>query len=61
MPLADLIPNGDPEVTGYIVLMAFGFLVGIAGHMTKTNWLVGTGIGLIFVAVVLWPLLTQGG
>jgi hypothetical protein len=60
-PLADLVPSGDPAVGGYIGLMLFGFLVGIAGHIIKSNAMIATGIGLIFIAVLLLPLLLHGG
>lgn len=60
-PIADLIPHGDPTVGGYIALMAFGFLVGTIGHITKLVFLQIVGIGLIFLAVLILPLIMQGG
>lgn len=47
----------DPSPTPFIALMAVGFLVGIAGHVYRSRWLVGTGIAMIFVATLLLPLL----
>ena len=60
---ANWLPDPTPEFgaspTPYIVLMAFGFLVGVFGHIIKSKTLVGTGIGLIFLAVLLLPLITN--
>ena len=59
--LADLIPHGNPTVGGYIGLMIAGFVVGTIGHITKLNVLVAIGIGMVFIAVLLLPLLVNGG
>jgi hypothetical protein len=40
----------------FIVLMGIGFLVGIAGHVYKSNVVIATGIGMIFAATILLPL-----
>ncbi len=61
LQLGNLVPTGDPAVGGYIGLMLFGFLVGIAGHIVRSNTLVATGIALIFLAVLVLPLLLHGG
>jgi hypothetical protein len=42
-----------------IVLMGLGFLVGVAGHLTKTRSLIIIGIGLIFLATFVLPLVTN--
>ena len=42
-----------------IALMGLGFLVGVAGHLTKTRSLVILGIGMIFVATFVLPLVTN--
>ena len=57
----DVIPKGDPEVGPYIALMAFGFVVAVFGHIIKAKTLVGTGIALIFIAIVVLPLILHGG
>jgi hypothetical protein len=57
----EVLPTGDPALGGYIALMFIGFVVGIAGHIVKSNALIATGIGLIFLAVLVLPLLLQGG
>ena len=46
----------DPDPLPFIVLMGLGFLVGIAGHVYKSNTVIATGIGMIFVATILLPL-----
>ena len=40
----------------FIVLMALGFVVGVAGHLYRSRPVVATGIGMIFVATLLLPL-----
>ncbi len=59
MPIipADILPTGNANLTAYIVMMFVGFLVGIAGHIIKSNTLIATGIGLIFMAILVLPLL----
>jgi hypothetical protein len=57
----DVLPSGDPALGGYIALMVLGFLIGIAGHIVKSKTLVATGIGMIFLAVLVLPLILQGG
>jgi hypothetical protein len=42
-----------------IALMGLGFVVGVAGHLTKTRALVIIGIGMIFVATFVLPLVTN--
>jgi hypothetical protein len=42
-----------------IALVGLGFLVGVAGHLTKTRSLVILGIGMIFVATFVLPLVTN--
>ena len=53
MLLAGLLPD---SVGPYVALMAIGFVVGAFGHLTRSRWLVAFGIGLIFVAVLLFPV-----
>jgi hypothetical protein len=52
-PLAAFDPSPEP----FIALMALGFLVGVTGHVYKRNWLVATGIAMVFMATILLPLL----
>ena len=61
--LANWLPDPTPDFgaspTPYIVLMGFGFVVGVFGHLIKSRTLVATGIGLIFLGVLLLPLITN--
>jgi hypothetical protein len=57
----EVLPGGDPAVGGYIALMFIGFVVGIAGHIVRSKTLIATGIGLIFMAVIVLPLIFLGG
>ena len=40
----------------FIVLMGAGFVVGILGHVYRSNTVIATGIGMIFLATILLPL-----
>jgi hypothetical protein len=46
----------EPDLEPFLVLMAAGFVVGVAGHVYKSRTAVAAGIGMIFVATVLLPL-----
>ena len=67
--LANWIPDPSPEFGSspwpFIGLMLAGFVIGIAGHITKLKVLVALGIGLIFLGTLVLPLLVnlskQGG
>ena len=50
--LAAFTPSPYP----FIGLMALGFLVGAIGHVYKSNGLIATGIGMIFLSTLLLPL-----
>jgi uncharacterized membrane protein len=52
-PLAALLPRSPGP---YIALMLAGFVFGILGHLTKTRWLVASGVILIFLGAFLFPL-----
>ena len=45
-----------PDLLPFIALMGLGFVVGVAGHIWRSNTAVATGIGMIFVATLLLPL-----
>jgi hypothetical protein len=59
--LANWIPDPTPEFGSspwpFIILMLVGFVVGIAGHITKIKVLIALGIGLIFLGTLVLPLL----
>jgi hypothetical protein len=52
-PLAALLPRSP---TPYVVLMLVGFVIGILGHLTRTRWLIASGVILIFLGAFLFPL-----
>ncbi len=53
LPLATLLPHSAGP---YIALVAIGFAVAIAGHLSSSRWLVAAGIVLIFLGAFLFPL-----
>lgn len=53
LPLADLFPHSPGP---YIVLMLAGFAIGILGHLTRAKWLIASGVILIFLGALLFPL-----
>ena len=61
MPVADLVPKGDPNLSAFIVIMLVGFLVGTYGHVIKSRTLIIIGIVMIFSATVVLPLLIFRG
>jgi CHASE2 domain-containing sensor protein len=57
---ADLIPSGDPDVGVFVAIMLAGFLIGIAGHVVRSQVLIVVGIALVFLGTVALPLLVFG-
>jgi hypothetical protein len=53
LPLADLLPQTPGP---YIALMLAGFAFGILGHVFRVKWLVASGVILIFLGALLFPL-----
>ena len=53
MPVAAILPE---SVGPYVSLMIAGFFIGILGHLTRSRWLVATGIILVFLAAAGFPL-----
>ena len=45
----------------YISLMLAGFFIGTLGHLSRSKWLVTTGIVLVFMATLLFPLVLLAG
>ena len=52
-------PTFGASPTPFIVLMVAGFVIGVIGHITRTKGLVALGIGMIFLATFLLPLITN--
>jgi hypothetical protein len=47
-----------PQSTGpYVALMIVGFVVGVLGHLSRSRWLIGLGILIIFLAALAFPLI----
>jgi hypothetical protein len=61
LQLAAVVPEGDPDIAPFIILSVVGFVIACFGHLIKSNAVIATGIILVFLAVVLIPLVTQGG
>jgi hypothetical protein len=52
-PLATILPH---SIGPYIAVMLSGFAIGIAGHATRSKWLIVSGVVLIFLGAFLFPL-----
>jgi hypothetical protein len=59
--LYDANPEFGTSPTPFLVLMAAGFVIGVVGHVVRARALVAVGIGLIFLATFLLPLVTNVG
>ena len=53
----DPSPAFGADPTPFVVMMAAGFVVGVAGHVARARSLVALGVGLIFLATFFLPLL----
>lgn len=53
LPIATLLPHSAGP---YIALVAIGFAVAIAGHLSAVRWLIAAGIVLIFLGAFAFPL-----
>jgi hypothetical protein len=53
LPLAALLPHSNGP---YVAMVLIGFAIGIFGHLSSQRWLVATGIGLVFLGALLFPL-----
>ena len=52
----DPSPDFGSDPRPFVVMMLIGFVIGVAGHLTRSRALVALGIGLIFLATFLLPL-----
>jgi len=50
---AFLLGASDPSATPVAVLIAFGVIVGLAGHVARSRRTVIAGIAIVFVATAL--------
>ncbi len=53
LPLAALLPHSPGP---YIALILVGFAIGVLGHLTRARWLIASGVILIFLGALLFPL-----
>jgi len=69
---AAIIPNYVPDRSGggleiepapFLVMFGFGFVLAAGGHLYKSQFVVGLGIAIVFLALVLIPiaLFVSGG
>jgi hypothetical protein len=52
-------PSFGADPTPFVILMVMGFVVAVFGHIVRAKGLVALGIGMIFLATFLLPLLTN--
>jgi hypothetical protein len=52
----DPSPDFGTDPRPFVAMMLAGFVIGIAGHLTRSKPLVAFGIGLIFLGTFLLPL-----
>jgi hypothetical protein len=52
-------PTFGASPTPFIVLMIMGFVIAVIGHIVRAKGLVAIGIGMIFLATFLLPLITN--
>jgi hypothetical protein len=52
----DPSPDWGADPRPLVAMMLIGFVIGVAGHITRSKPLVALGIGLIFLATFLLPL-----
>ena len=53
----DPSPEFGANPVPFVVMMAAGFFIAVAGHIVRARSLVALGIGLIFLATFFLPLL----
>ena len=54
--LAEVLPR---SLGPYLALTFIGFVVGVAGHIVRSRWLVAIGVMLIFCGTLLFPALAN--
>lgn len=55
----DPSPSFGTDPRPFVAMMLVGFAIGVFGHLTRQRALVALGIGLIFLATFLLPLVTN--
>lgn len=52
-------PDFGSDPRPFVFMMAFGFVMAVAGHIVRARLLVGLGIAIVFLATFLLPLATN--
>jgi uncharacterized membrane protein YedE/YeeE len=55
----DPSPEFGANPTPFVLMMVAGFVIGVAGHVMRSRSIVALGIGLIFLATFVLPLLVN--
>ena len=55
----DPSPPFGTDPRPFVVMMIAGFVIGVFGHITRVKSLVALGIGLIFLATFVFPLVAN--
>jgi hypothetical protein len=55
----DPSPEFGANPTPFVMMMVAGFVIGVAGHVVRSRSTVALGIGLIFLATFVLPLLSN--
>jgi len=60
--LANWVPDPTPEFgaspTPYILMALSGFVIGTAGHLFRSRFLIILGVGAVFLGTFVLPLAT---
>ncbi len=55
----DPSPSFGASPWPFVVMMLAGFLIGVAGHIVRSKPMIALGIGLVFMATFVVPLLVN--
>ena len=56
-----LIASQHTQLTVMIVVLLFGLLIGVVGHLARASWLILTGIAIIGGASAYFLIFVQSG
>jgi hypothetical protein len=52
-------PSFGTDPRPFVAMMIAGFVIGVFGHIVRSKGLVALGIGLIFLATFVFPLVAN--
>ena len=55
----DPTPDFGTDPRPFVAMMLAGFVIGVFGHIIRAKGLVALGIGLIFLATFVFPLVAN--